>query len=122
MVVFYNNDLENRTFIVNCEPIYKNENSQFKKEFLYSKLKPLSDLLFRVILNSNHSEIINILRFYYYLDFTNYIELLTLIIMSLPDKLLNLITNDEFSHLRTKILHDEFMSKEIRTIRRIFGF
>ena len=64
------------------------------------------------------------LRFYYYLDNKNYIELLTLILISFPDKVSNelLSLNDDYLSLRRKILLDEFLLREVVTIRKIFGY
>ena len=125
MVLFYSNDLANRTFKFECDSRYKNENCQFEKDYLFEKLKPVSDLFFNIIWISKESKSVkNMLRFYYYLDNKNYIELLTLILISFPDKVSNelLSLNDDYLSLRRKILLDEFLLREVVTIRKIFGY
>jgi len=124
MVVFYNNDLENRTYKIKEGSVYKNENCQFEKIELYSKLDSLSELVFDAIWSLKDTDsFIEFIRFYYYLDNKFFIELLTLIIVSFPDKIFNdlLGKNEEFLNLRRSLLQDEFLLREIRTIRRIFG-
>jgi len=129
MILFYSNDIENRTFKLNSkeykkEIFYDYENLNFEKKELYFRIKEFSNHIFDIIYkNKENPQIMQLLKFLFYLDNKFYIELLTVIFISLPEYFFDAIKfNKEMLEKRKLLLNDNFMKKEVRTIRNIFGF